>query len=202
MGEMDVFAGIVGSDGHIYKDKLTVCVTNKNKEFMESRIIPLIRRITGKNRKAKFVSSGFGEGKFKVHVSSVKLCRMLIEKYNIPAGAKAYSIKPPDLYNLESKVDFLRGWIAGDGSVTRDRTRVKIEIWSKSLPMMEWFRDVLSELKVNCRMFKEKKKNEHILRVGRKNDVKLFHEKVEIPHPDKQEKFERLMFQASRPLSN
>ncbi len=193
MSDLDVLAGIIGSDGHIYKDKYSLCVVNKNKEFMEGIVIPLIYSTTNKKKELKFVASGYGNGKFKVHVTSVKLCKRLIEEYRIPAGAKSYSINPPDLMELGRKIDYFRGWVAGDGSVTRDRTRAKIEIWSKSLVMLEWFKDILKEMKIKSRIFIEKKKKEYILRIGRKEDVEKFHDYIEIPHPEKQNKLEILL---------
>lgn len=190
MGNLDVLAGIIGSDGHIYGNLLSVCVVNKNLPFIEKVVIPLFREITGKNPKPKFVPAGFGNGKYKVTVSSVKFNKTLMDKYNIPPGAKSRTIKPPKLSELDEKIDFLRGWISGDGSVTRDRTRAKIEIWSKSLKILNWFKDVLLTMGINSRLFEERNKREYILRIGRKDDVELFYRKVKIPHPKKQEKME------------
>ena len=193
MSDLDVLAGIIGSDGHIYKSGYTFCVVNKNRDFIENMVIPLIRQTTGKTQKPKLVPSGFGEGKFKVHVSSVKFCRMLTKKYNIPVGAKSNSINPPNLPSQKRKLDFLRGWIAGDGSVTTDRTRAKIEIWSKSFTILNWFKEVLNDSGIKSRMFQEKNKNEHILRIGRKDDVELFYQNIKIPHSEKQNRLECLL---------
>jgi DNA-binding transcriptional regulator WhiA len=202
MSDIDVLAGIIGSDGHIYKDKYSLCVVNKNEEFIEKTVIPLIQKLTGKKKKSKFVSSGYGDGKFKVHVSSVKFCRKLIEEFNIPAGAKSETIEPPNLSDNNRRIDYLRGWIAGDGSVTNDRTRVKIEIWSKSKVMLEWFSDILQENGIRSRMFEERMKKEFILRIGRKDDVKSFYKTIKIPHSEKQNKLEDLLSKTSRSLSN
>lgn len=201
MGDLDVLAGIVGSDGHIYKNRYTFCVTNKNKDFINNTVIPLIKRTTNKSPKPKFVSSGFGNGKYKVCVSSVDFCKTMINQYNIPAGAKSSSIKPPNLSSQKRNVDYLRGWIAGDGSVTRDRTRAKIEIWSKSFVMLEWFVRVLNRIDINSRLFRERNKNEYILRIGRKNDLETFYNSIEIPHKEKQNKLESLLSKTSRIFS-
>ena len=141
-------------------------------------------------------------GKFKVHVTSVNLCKKLIEEFNIPAGAKSETIKPPDSSDNESRIDYLRGWIAGDGSVTNDRTRVKIGIWSESKVMLKWFADVLEKNGIKTRMFEERQKKEHILRIGRKDDVLSFYKQIRIPHSEKQNKLEDLLSETSRPLSN
>lgn len=188
MTDIDILAGIVASDGHIYKNKLTFCVINKNLEFLQKSVIPLIKSITEKCPKPKFVSSGFSNGKYIVYVSSVKLIKIFNEEYMIPVGSKSAIIKPPILFNNKRKIDYMGGWIAGDGSVTKDRTRPKIEIWSNNLRILEWFKEILSQNKISSRLFFERNKKRHILRVGKKNDVKLFHKKIKIPHPDKQKK--------------
>jgi len=191
MSEIDVLAGIVGSDGHITKDLLTTFVVNKNLEFLERIVNPLFFHATGKvPRNPVFVSSGFGSGKYKTYVCSRSLCKQLVAKYNIPAGAKSMSIVPPKGLLPEAEIDFLSGWMAGDGSVTKDRTRAKLEIWSKSKSMMLWFGEVLLKNGIKSRMFFEKTKKEHILRIGRKEDVFLFYKKIKIPHPEKQAKLE------------
>ena len=190
MSKTDILAGIIGSDGHIYKDLLSLCVVNKSKPFIDEIVLPLIQEVTGKNPTPKFVSSGYGDGKYKVHISSVKFNKFLMNRYNIPAGAKSAIIKPPNITNIDDKIDFMRGWIAGDGSVTKDRTRAKIEIWSKSKDILEWFKDALLEKGIKSTLFVERNKNEHILRIGRKEDMKSFSKQIQIPHPEKQDKLE------------
>ncbi len=188
MTELDLLAGIVASDGHIYKNKLTFCIINKDLEFLEKIVIPSIKSVLGKCPEPKFVNSGFSDGKYKVVVSSVKLVKRFNEEFKIPAGAKSLSIKPPRLLNNKRKIEYMSGWIAGDGSVTHDRGRPKIEIWSNNLGILEWFKDILFECSIESRLFFERNKKRHILRIGKKDDVVVFYKKIKIPHPRKQEK--------------
>ncbi len=194
MGDIDVFAGIVGSDGHLGQDKNTIFIINSDVDFLKAKTIPMIHRITGKTVIPKPSISGFGKLKYKINVSSAKLWRELNKKYNIPSGAKSITIQPPNLNSLEEKNSYLSGWIAGDGSVTVDRTRVKIEIWSRSEVMISWFREVLKENGIESKIFKESNKNEFILRIGKKSEVMTFYEKIEIPHPRKQNRLRSLLF--------
>jgi len=193
MSDLDVLAGIIASDGHISNKGYSVRVINTNTEFLKTVAIPLMKKYSGKNPSKYFISSGFGNGKFVINVSSKEFWKTFIEKYNIPAGSKSLAIQPPDLPRLENRIDYLLGWIAGDGSVTHDRMRVKIEIWSKSEPMILWFRDVLKEMGIGTTIFKEKNKNEFILRVGRKEELLKFYKEMKVPHPEKQRRFDRLI---------
>ena len=193
MTDMDVLAGIIGSDGHLAKSGYSVYIINKDLEFLESIGIPLMKEHSGKQPSVSFIPSGFGTGKNIVRVASKELWKRMIEQYGIPAGAKSYTIKPPNLPSLENNKDYLRGWIAGDGSVTHDRMRVKLEIWSKSEGMMLWFKGVFKELGIETALFKEKNKNEHILRVGKKEEMLKFYKEITIPHPEKQRRLDSLI---------
>jgi hypothetical protein len=97
------------------------------------------------------------------------------------------------LQDIREKIDYLSGWIAGDGSVTRDRTRARIEIWCKSEVMVSWFEDVFNEIDIASKRFIEKNKNEHIIRFGKKKDVLEFSRKISIPHPKKQRRLISLL---------
>ena len=188
MGDLALLAGIVGSDGHIAKDEPQIIITNKNLDFIERTVVPLIIKFTNKIPYIKFINSGFGTGKYFVRVWSPNLWKELQDKYNIPSGAKSKTIKPPNNLSRTDKIDFLRGWIAGDGSVTNERGRPKIEIWSKSNEMLGWFKNVLEKNGIESRLFYARKKDEYILRIGKKDSVKMFLNTISIPHPSKQEK--------------
>lgn len=123
-------------------------------------------------------------------------------KYNIPSGSKSASIEPPDLQILSKEIDYFKGWVAGDGSVTNDRGRPKIEIWSKSQKMMLWFRQILSEAKIESQIFVDKKRDKHILRIGKKRSIMEFYQKIEIPHPAKKRKLLELLNKMSWLPSN
>jgi hypothetical protein len=188
MSDLALLAGIVGSDGHLAKNEPQIIITNKNLEFIEETVIPLLTKFTNKIPYKRFNKSGFGTGKYFVRVWSLDLWKKLQIEYNIPCGAKSKTIKPPINLSEKDRIEFLRGWIAGDGSVTRDRSKPKIEIWSKSNKILTWFEEVLKDVGIESRIFFDKKKDEYILRIERRSSVKLFLEKIPIPHPSKQER--------------
>ena len=186
-------AGIVASDGNISKDYYTVRIVNKDTEFLEFTVKPLLLKYSEKIPKLYVKKSGFGYKNYIMAVYSAKLVTVLTKKFRIPKGSKSKIIKPPLNLSLQEKIDYLRGWIAGDGSVTIDRTRVKIEVWSKNLDIILWFKCVLKEIGIDTRVFYEKNKKEHILRIGRKGPLRVFHTRIEIPHPRKERKLEALL---------
>ena len=187
MGKLDTLAGIIASDGHITKNLSTIFVINKDKEFMGEVVVPLLSYIAGKEpSKLTFVPSGFGTGKFKVYICSKDLSKQFVNKYNIPPGSKSRTIKPPQNLTLDESMDFLCGFIAGDGSVTHDRTRPKIEIWSKSKELIIWFSLVLKKAHIQSRVFEDRKRSKFLVRIGKKEEFKKFSERYEIPHPQKQ----------------
>ena len=196
MNSLPILAGIVGSDGHLEKNQAVIRVINKNEDFIKSVVIPLIQTITGKNVKAKFVPSGFGTGKFVVAFTSQMLWRELQERFNIPTGKKSESIQSPNLQNKEEKLDFISGWFAGDGSVTTDgngRNKPRLTIWSKSRVILDWIKEVLQENQIESRIWFAKKKNEFLLTIGTQNSIQRFHQKITIPHPEKENRLKLLL---------
>ena len=195
MSDLAKLAGIVGSDGHLVKDEPLILVINKDLEFLENIVLPIVTKITGKQPIPKFRSSGFGDGKYVIRFWSPDLWNRLKSEYNIPSGAKSISITPPIGLDKKDKIDFLLGWIAGDGCVTNERTRAKIEIWSRSEKMITWFQKILDDNEIETRISKERKKKEHILRIGKQNMVRDFYKKFIIPHPKKQRRLRELLSQ-------
>jgi DNA-binding transcriptional regulator WhiA len=193
MGDLALLAGIVGSDGHLAKDEPQVIVINKDKEFINDVIVPLIKKVSGKNPTIRFGKSGFRTYKYLIRVWSPTIWTKMKDKFGIPAGAKSKIIGPPDLDSAKDEIDFLRGWIAGDGSVTTDQGRAKIELWSKSLNILSWFKHLLERKGIESRLFYDRKKREHILRIGKRNAIKLFYSTISIPHPKKQRKLHFLL---------
>ncbi|MBI2579422.1 MAG: LAGLIDADG family homing endonuclease [Candidatus Aenigmarchaeota archaeon] len=192
MESLSVLGGIIGSDGHLSKDNSTVCVINKDLEFIDSVVIPLIQHYVGKEPKIRFINSGFGSKKYLLRVCNSKFLRSVSQVYNIPIGRKSSSIEPPRNLTNKENIDFLRGWIAGDGSVTTEKGRPKIEIWSKSKEIIYHFEKILRTEGICPYVYFEKNKKEYILRISRKEDVIKFYKTIKIPHPKKQRTLENL----------
>ncbi len=197
MSELDLLAGIIGSDGHLDKDQPVIRIINKNKEFLEEIAKPILEKFTGKKIKLSNSISGFGKKRYLIIVYDRRLWKVMNEKYGIPAGNKSTKIRLPENLSSKAQMDFLLGWIAGDGSITFDRTRTKIEIWSKSKDILFQFKNLLEKQEIESKIFNASKER-YILRISKINSVKSFYKKFQIPHPEKQRKLSILAFQQFR----
>ena len=190
---LETFAGIVGSDGHIEKGQAVIRVISKDLDFLERIVIPLIEDLSGIKTQPKPAISGFCKRKFVIAFTSQTLWKTLQERFCIPKGKKSDLIIKPELESPKEKVDFLLGWFAGDGSVTTDRGKPKLEIWSKSEGILKWFKEVLQESGIESRVFPARKVGKFLLRIRKQGHVKLFHEKFTIPHSAKEQKLSLLL---------
>jgi hypothetical protein len=166
-----------------------IIVINKDKEFLEKEIIPLMKKFTKNKITLSKSSSGYGDFKYLLRVWDKTLLKKLQKEYGIPRGKKD-KINLPKL-STRKEIDFLLGWIAGDGSVTNDRTRAKIEIWSKDNDLLKRFHRILLKRNINSTMFSATN-NRFILRIGKIKDVKKF-SKYKIPHPKKRRKLKAFL---------
>lgn len=188
MSNIAILAGIVASDGHIEKNQKVIRIINKDLEFLEKTVIPLIKSLTKKEPKIKKLKSGFRKEKYVIAFSSPWLWHLFQNKYNIPKGKKSAIITSPKLSKNKEKIDFFRGWFAGDGCVTKDRNRPRLFIWSKSEFIIQWFKEILSENNIESKIWFSKLKGEFILGINKMDAIKTFQKKIIIPHPKKQEK--------------
>lgn len=70
MSNIALLAGIVASDGHIEKNQKVIRIINKDLEFLEKTVIPLIKSLTKKEPKIKKLKSGFRKEKYVIAFSS------------------------------------------------------------------------------------------------------------------------------------
>ena len=194
--KLSTLAGIVGSDGHLSKKESAIIVVNKDKEFLEKEVIPLFKELTNKKIGISKSSSGYGDYKYLVRVWDKKLQTKLNKVYGIPRGKKStIKLSIPE----KEMIDFILGWIAGDGSITVDRERPKIEIWSKDIRLIKVFRKFLSKKGIESSIFKTSN-NRFILRISKIDSVKKF-SRYRIPHPAKARKLKCLLAPANAGFS-
>ncbi len=109
MSELDILAGIIGSDGHLDKKQPVIRIINKNKIFLENVIRPLIEKFTGKKVKISNSISGFGKKRYLIIVYDKKFWKIINEKYKIPAGNKSTKIRLPENLSRKAQINFLLG---------------------------------------------------------------------------------------------
>jgi len=195
--KLSTLAGIVGSDGHLSKKENAIIVVNKDKEFLEKEVIPLFKELTDKKISLSKSSSGYGDYKYLVRVWDKKLQTKLNKIYGIPRGKKT-EINLSSLPKREM-MNFILGWIAGDGSITVDRDRPKIEMWSKDLNLIRVFEKFLFKKKIDSSVFTTSN-NRFILRISKIESVKKF-SRYRIPHPAKARKLKCLLAPADAGFS-
>ena len=187
--KLSTLAGIVGSDGHLSKSESAIVVVNKDMEFIRKIVMPLLKSLTKKRITVTKTSSGYGDYKYLVRVWDRNLQEKLRKNYGIPRGKKD-RVKLPKLPSKDM-IDFMLGWIAGDGSVTSDRGKPKIEIWSKDKNLIGKFSKFLLKKKISSSIFSASNER-YILRIGKLEDLKRF-SRYRIPHPVKARKLRRLL---------
>jgi DNA-binding transcriptional regulator WhiA len=190
---MELLGGIVGSDGHLPKDSSTIQIITADKEFLESTIVPLIKELSDITVEPKLRISGFGSWRFVVSFSNKQIKQVLHEKFKIPSGKKSEVDIIPEIDEIKDKIDFIRGWFSGDGSVTTDRGRPRLTIWSKSRGILGWIQQVLKELKIDSKIWFGKTRSKWLLTIGKQNSIKRFYKLIEIPHPKKERKLISLL---------
>ena len=105
------YAGLVASDGHIEHDNNRSVVASSNHEFVTDVVEPVLEE-------QGIEHSTFwdeGAGVYKISINNDDLWDTLTEKYDIPSGAKAESIEPPEGLTDSEELWFIRGWFDGEG---------------------------------------------------------------------------------------
>jgi len=195
--KFSTLAGIVGSDGHLSKNESAVVVVNKDMEFLKKEVIPLMKSFTKNRITISKCSSGYGDYKYLLRVWDKNLQKKISEGYGIPRGKKLGANVPK--LSKNKMLGFLLGWIAGDGSITVDRERPKIEIWSKDEKLLKKFRKFLAEINIGSSIFSASNKR-FILRIGKIDDVLKF-SRFYLPHPAKRRKLKSLLAPADAGFS-
>jgi hypothetical protein len=148
-----------------------------------------MKKFTNRKIKISKSSCGYGDFKYLLRVWDKDLLKRLEKEYGIPRGKKN-GIKLPKL-SSRKEMEFLLGWIAGDGSVSNERKRPKIEIWSIDRKLLIRFQRILLNRNISSSMF-DTSNNRSILRISKTKDVKRF-SKYTIPHPKKNRKLRTLL---------
>ena len=182
--ELEYVAGLVASDGHMSKDS-GVAIYSKNRAFAK-HIKSLIEKISRKN-----VHIYKGKGSLKILVFDKELVEKLEKKFRICTGKKCNVLKFPVSLSKSEKINFLKGYVDGDGSLYIDKRKrygnvykyVRIEIASQTKEFLEEMRIFLQKLNINCGEVTEGKRVFRF-RIYSKNAV-IFLRKVGFSHPDK-----------------
>ena len=109
---------------------------------------------------------------YEIRIASKNLVEILIDKYEIPSGAKSLNVTVPRVImagNKLNKKSFLRGVIDGDGSILSN----SIKIASGSAKFLVDIKELLLQLQISAgKIIKDNKKtNTYAIRIWRKADL-------------------------------
>ncbi len=191
---LSLLAGIVASDGHLERDGCGIKVINSSKPFVDEVVIPLLEEVSSKKPSVYVGKTGFSnKTKYIAYVYDKKTSKILSEEYAIPLGKKAETVLPPNNLSDSDKLDYVRGWFAGEGSVSTDvhkqgdRTYFSPEImlWVKNPGIAGWIAGFLNSLGIQAKLFHSSKKLQSLVIIRQKESLFLFQEKVGFAHPEK-----------------
>jgi intein/homing endonuclease len=164
------FLGLLITDGHIVFDKIhkkyKILIFNSYED--EKRIIvDLIKKLFKYNPLIRTKKTEFSKiPNHEIYITSKDLAESLINKFEIPSGAKSRIVKiPPYLLNSgkEEIASFIRGVIDGDGSISINQ----VKIASGSERFLEGMKELLNRLYIQSgKVCKEKNRNTFVLYIS------------------------------------
>ena len=178
-------AGLVTADGNLSSVEDSISIYTNSPKF--AKIVKrILRELTGKR-----VEIYQSKGALKVFLFDKHLHSVLNRKYGIPIGKKSSTICFPKNISKKNTLEFIRGYVDGDGSLYVDKRKrrgkiqcyPRVEIASKSKRFLLSMKDFLENLHVYCgnvtegsRTFRFRIYSSH---------VNTFVSKIGFRHPDK-----------------
>ena len=141
-------AGLVAADGHLEKKDPYIVISNKEFDFLNNFIAPLINDQINRTPRPYWDKSA---KVWKIRVYSRKFWMDLIQNYGIPTGSKATRILPPKQLEPFERIWYIRGWFEGEGWIETMTVRRSSKIYQyprigfkvKNRPIRDW---LLAEL--------------------------------------------------------
>jgi len=190
------YAGLVASDGHIEPDTNRTIVASSNLEFVNNVIEPVVEEQELKH--SMFWDDGAGV--YKISINNEELWETLTDKYNIPAGAKAEAIEPPEELTDEEELWYIRGWFDGEGWVEEmtkqygdteyDYPRVGLKIMSED--MRDWIAEHLRDEDIHVSTY-DREDGSHGLWINGYLECRKFDEEIGFRYPEQDRRLKELL---------
>lgn len=190
------YAGVVASDGHIEPDNNRSVVASSNHEFITDVVEPVLEE--QETQHSTFWDEGAGV--YKVSINNDELWDTLTEKYNIPPGAKAESIEPPEVLTDEEELWVVRGWFDGEGwpeEMTKEYEdteyhypRVGFKVMSE--PIRDWVAEELEERNIRVSTY-DRQDGSHGLWINGYEECEKFDKEIGFRHPEQDRKLKELL---------
>jgi len=183
--ELSYFIGLLATDGHIVFDKMNkgykIMIFTSYKDERDI-IISLIKKIFNYVPSVRIKHSGFKKfsPNYEIYINSKLLAKYLIERFEIPSGAKSHIIRIGKIFFNNNKLiasAFIRGVIDGDGTVSSKSICTRIA--SGSPKFLEDVKRLLSIIEINSgNIKKEKDRNTWILYISGKENLRKLRDKL------------------------
>lgn len=146
--DMAYILGFLAADGNIAKKENGIFLELHQQD---EEILQKIREKTQSDRKLDYRANNQGTPcvKFKVWSSEWK---QDLAKYGIVPN-RTFTISPPSLLPKEYRIDYIRGFFDGDGTVYSHNNKPYVSFISASKILLEWIRDELSDLGITTESF-------------------------------------------------
>ena len=146
----DSFAYLKGAlaDGHVYdlNSRIRIVVRQKNKQWSENIIAPVLREISNKEPKLIKTSD-------EVFLIYVYIHKNKIEQKTI--DSLLMSLKKTRFDKLDEEIKFLTGFFDAEGSIyTGKRNSDKrVIMYQKNREVLEYIRDILKRLEIPSKIY-------------------------------------------------
>ena len=190
------FAGLVASDGHIEKESNATIVASSDKDFVTGIIEPVAEQ-------QGLGYSAFWDERASVYKLSIhddELWETLTDKYDIPPGAKAATIEPPDDLSHDEELWFIKGWFDGDGWAeemtkhedNKEYTYPRVGLKSMSEEARDWITEHLRDNDIRVSTC-DREDGSHGLWINGYTECEKFETVIGFRHPEQREKLEELL---------
>ncbi len=105
-------AGLIAADGSLEVNDPFITLPSADKDFLDKYARHYLEALT--DRKIRSFVDGNAKV-YKLRIYNRRLWEMLIERYNVPAGAKSSIVKPPLTLRASEEIPYLQGWFDGEG---------------------------------------------------------------------------------------
>lgn len=146
--DMAYILGFLAADGNIAKKENGIFLEIHQQD---EEILKRIQEKIQSDRKLDYRVNNKGTPCVKLKVWSAEW-KQDLAKYGITPN-KTFTIEPPTLLPKEYRIDYIRGFFDGDGSVYQHGSQPYVSFISASKPLLEWIRDELSNLGITTTSF-------------------------------------------------
>jgi hypothetical protein len=136
------------ADGHIYdlNSRIRIVVRQKNKEWLENIIAPMLREIS--NKEPKIIKTSDEVFMIYVYIHKNKIEQKILDFLLTPLEKVRFE-------KLDEEIKFLTGFFDAEGSVyTGKRNSDKrVIIYQKNREVLEYIRDILKRLEIPSKIY-------------------------------------------------